>query len=205
MPRWAFPVVKNPPAMQEMQVTWVWSLGWKDPLKEGMGIHPSILARARTHTYTHTHTHTRKAGDGNARQKGFSFIQRSQQTRRNPEWRNGMKSRVMEKKVRKCLTLRPACFQDGLLKNDCYYSVVKKKRWSIVTCNNILIDGPQSDREKQVLHDFIHMWKLKSKQTKGQSKEQIKWKWTQIENRVMVTEGKWKTGKQSHCMEMDGN
>ena len=71
---------------------------------------------------------------------------------------------------------------------------LKKKRWSTVTCSNILIDGPQSDREKQVLHDFIHMWKLKSKQTKGQSKEQIKWKRTQIENWVMVTKGEWKTG-----------
>ena len=40
----SFPVaqtVKNPPAMQE---TWVRSLGWKDPLKEGMATHSSILA-----------------------------------------------------------------------------------------------------------------------------------------------------------------
>ena len=33
--------VKNPPAMQE---TWVGSLGWEDPLKEGTATHPSILA-----------------------------------------------------------------------------------------------------------------------------------------------------------------
>ena len=33
--------VKNPPAMQE---TWVQSLGWEDPLKEGMATHSSILA-----------------------------------------------------------------------------------------------------------------------------------------------------------------
>ena len=33
--------VKNPPAMQE---TWVRSLGWKDPLEEGMTTHSSILA-----------------------------------------------------------------------------------------------------------------------------------------------------------------
>ena len=26
-------LVKNPPAMQE---TWVWSLGWEDPLEKGM-------------------------------------------------------------------------------------------------------------------------------------------------------------------------
>jgi len=33
--------VKNPPAMQEMQVR---SLGQKDPLEEGMATHSSILA-----------------------------------------------------------------------------------------------------------------------------------------------------------------
>ena len=33
--------VKNPPAMQE---TWVRSLGWEDPLEEGMTTHSSILA-----------------------------------------------------------------------------------------------------------------------------------------------------------------
>ena len=45
---WALPqasqvalVVKNPPEMQE---TWVQSLGWEDPLEEGMAIHASILA-----------------------------------------------------------------------------------------------------------------------------------------------------------------
>ena len=33
--------VKNLPAMQE---TWVSSLGWEDPLEEGMATHSSILA-----------------------------------------------------------------------------------------------------------------------------------------------------------------
>ena len=33
--------VKNPPAMRE---TWVRSLGWEDPLEEGMETHSSILA-----------------------------------------------------------------------------------------------------------------------------------------------------------------
>ena len=33
--------VKNPPAMQE---TWVQSLGWDNPLEEGMATHCSILA-----------------------------------------------------------------------------------------------------------------------------------------------------------------
>ena len=36
--------VKNPPAMQEMQETWVRALGQEDPLEEGMATHPSILA-----------------------------------------------------------------------------------------------------------------------------------------------------------------
>ena len=34
-------MVENLPAMQE---TWVWSLGWEDPLKKGMATHSSILA-----------------------------------------------------------------------------------------------------------------------------------------------------------------
>ena len=34
-------VVKNPPAMQEMQV---WSLGQEDPLEKEMATHSSILA-----------------------------------------------------------------------------------------------------------------------------------------------------------------
>ena len=33
--------VKNPPAMRE---TWVQSLGWEDPLEEGMATHSNILA-----------------------------------------------------------------------------------------------------------------------------------------------------------------
>ena len=41
---WGFPdglVVKNPPAMPETRVP---SLGWEDPLEEGMATHSSILA-----------------------------------------------------------------------------------------------------------------------------------------------------------------
>ena len=34
-------MVKSPPAVQE---TWVRSLGWEDPLKEGMTTHSTILA-----------------------------------------------------------------------------------------------------------------------------------------------------------------
>ena len=36
-------LVKNLPAMQETQETWVWFLGQEDPLKEGMATHSSIL------------------------------------------------------------------------------------------------------------------------------------------------------------------
>ena len=36
--------VKNPPAMQEMQETLIRSLGWDDPLEEGIATHSSILA-----------------------------------------------------------------------------------------------------------------------------------------------------------------
>ena len=34
-------LVKNPPAMRE---TWIQSLGWEDPLEEGIATHSSILA-----------------------------------------------------------------------------------------------------------------------------------------------------------------
>ena len=37
-------VLKNLPAKQETQETWVLSLGWEDPLEEGMATHSSILA-----------------------------------------------------------------------------------------------------------------------------------------------------------------
>ena len=37
-------MVKNLPAVQEMQETWVQSLGWEDPLEEEMVTRSSILA-----------------------------------------------------------------------------------------------------------------------------------------------------------------
>ena len=36
-------IVKNLPAMQEMQETWVLSLDWEDPLEEEMATHPVFL------------------------------------------------------------------------------------------------------------------------------------------------------------------
>ena len=37
-------VVENLPAIQETQEKQIWSLGWEDPLEEGMATHSSILA-----------------------------------------------------------------------------------------------------------------------------------------------------------------
>ena len=38
------PVVKNPPAKQEIQEAQFQSLGWEDPLEEEMATHTSIVA-----------------------------------------------------------------------------------------------------------------------------------------------------------------
>ena len=38
-------VVKNPPAVQELHGTWIWSLDREDPLEEVMAAHSSILLR----------------------------------------------------------------------------------------------------------------------------------------------------------------
>ena len=35
--------VKNPPAVQETQEIWVWSLSWRDPLEKEMATHPVFL------------------------------------------------------------------------------------------------------------------------------------------------------------------
>ena len=68
-------VVKNPPAMQ---VTWVRSLGWEDPLEKEMATHSGILAweipwteepgglqsmgsKESDTTVTNTHTHACRA------------------------------------------------------------------------------------------------------------------------------------------------
>ena len=37
-------VVENLPAIQETREMQIWSLGWEDPLEEGMATHSSILA-----------------------------------------------------------------------------------------------------------------------------------------------------------------
>ena len=45
--KWGFPgssAVKNPPAMQELQETWVQSLGREDPLEEGIATHSNTFA-----------------------------------------------------------------------------------------------------------------------------------------------------------------
>ena len=38
-------VVKNLPTMRELQEMWVRSLGWEDPLEDGMTTHSSILVQ----------------------------------------------------------------------------------------------------------------------------------------------------------------
>ena len=42
-------VGENPPSVQEMQETWIWFLGWVDPLKEEIATHSSILAWENYH------------------------------------------------------------------------------------------------------------------------------------------------------------
>ena len=37
-------MVKNLPAVQELQEAWVPSLGWEGPLEEGIAAHSSVLA-----------------------------------------------------------------------------------------------------------------------------------------------------------------
>ena len=41
---WASLVVQTVKNLCAMQETWLQSLGWEDPLEEGMAIHSSILA-----------------------------------------------------------------------------------------------------------------------------------------------------------------
>ena len=41
---WMAQQVKNPPAMKQMQETWIQSLGREDPLEMDMAIHSSTLA-----------------------------------------------------------------------------------------------------------------------------------------------------------------
>ena len=36
--------IKNLPAMQETEETWVQTVGWEDPLEEEMATHSSVLA-----------------------------------------------------------------------------------------------------------------------------------------------------------------
>ena len=40
-------MVKNPPAMQETQEMQIQSLGWEDPLEEGMVTHSDILEESQ--------------------------------------------------------------------------------------------------------------------------------------------------------------
>ena len=85
---------KEPACQCRRHETWVWSLGWEDPLEKGVATHSSILAwripwtvepcglkstglqgvghnwsdwiHTYTHTHTHTHTHTVSIGPSSA-------------------------------------------------------------------------------------------------------------------------------------------
>ena len=67
-------MVKNLPEIQEMQVTWIWTLSWEDPLEEEMTTHSSNFHGQRSlegynpwgcreleTMSTHTHTNTAAA------------------------------------------------------------------------------------------------------------------------------------------------
>ena len=41
---WASLETQTVKSLSAMQETWVWLLGWEDPLENGMAIHSSILA-----------------------------------------------------------------------------------------------------------------------------------------------------------------
>ena len=78
-------MIKNPPAIQE---TWVWALGWVDPLEEAMATNSSILARrspmdrgawwavgfwvakSGTHRATAQHDHSKQPHASPPRSKG---------------------------------------------------------------------------------------------------------------------------------------
>ena len=67
-PEWSFPggsVVKNLPLTQK---TWVYSLGWEDPLEKGKVTYSSILTQRiksrKESDWTEQHTFTHIFGDG---------------------------------------------------------------------------------------------------------------------------------------------
>ena len=62
-------LVKNLPAMRE---TWVWSLGWEDPLGEGKATHTSILSALKTSKGCIVHG----VANNLTRLSLFTFIQR---------------------------------------------------------------------------------------------------------------------------------
>ena len=41
---WAFFVAQLIKSLRALQETWVWSLGWEDPLEKGKATHSSILS-----------------------------------------------------------------------------------------------------------------------------------------------------------------
>ena len=76
--------VKHLPAMRE---TWVQSLGQEDPLEEGMGTHPSILAwripmdrgawRAAAYSVAQSHTRLKQVSSNSRLRAGYDCISNS--------------------------------------------------------------------------------------------------------------------------------
>ena len=65
-------MVKNPPARQEMQETWIRSLGWDDPLEEKVAINSSILARKISQREEPHGIHSLCTATGNKGRKGVN-------------------------------------------------------------------------------------------------------------------------------------
>ena len=77
MYKWASLVAQTVKTLPAMWETWVRSLGWEDPLKEGMATHSSILAWrilmdrgawwATVHRATESPTQLKQLSSGNSR------------------------------------------------------------------------------------------------------------------------------------------
>ena len=65
-------MVKNPPARQEMQETWIRSLGWDDPLEEEVAINSSVLARKISQREEPHGIHSLCIATGNKGRKGVN-------------------------------------------------------------------------------------------------------------------------------------
>ena len=91
----------NPPAMQQM---WVRSLGWEDPLEEGMAAHSSILAWRIPYTEE----------PGGLQSMGLQRIRHNQATKHNTRKEGEIEKE--ERKEVKCL--RPLVLESLVAQKD---------------------------------------------------------------------------------------